>query len=105
MSRRILAACAVPVLALLLRSAPALSQGVEVPVALPDLTGLPEVTPPPDAADPTGRVRADDPRVQRFLAYFAIAESYHVSVASLCRVNALPADYPLRPGMYLRIPS
>ena len=127
MSRRILAACAAPILALLLRSAPALAQGVVRPVTLPDLTGLAEVAPPPDSANPAGSLRADDPRVERFLAYFQgpargrmasyLARSARsaamirqrfeaeVSVASLRRVNALPADYPLRPGMYLRIPG
>jgi hypothetical protein len=82
MSRRILAACAVPVLALLLRSAPALAQGAEAPVTLPDLTGLPEVAPPPDSADRAGGLPAD-------LGYLPMVES----------------GYQPRPGMYLRIPN
>jgi hypothetical protein len=86
MCRRILAACAVPILALLLRSAPALAQGVAPSVTLPDLSRLPEVAPPPDSTEAAGTLRADDPRSPR-------------------RANALLADYPLRPGMHLRIPS
>jgi membrane-bound lytic murein transglycosylase D len=70
MSRRILAARAVPLIALLVRCIPALAQGAAADVVLPDLSRLPEVAPPPDSADGSGSLRPDDPRVQRFLAHF-----------------------------------
>jgi len=86
---------------------PASAQVPSAPVALPAPSSLPAPAVPPTKAAPAGRP-ADgftSYKAVRGDTLYRIAQKFSVSVSSILEANSLPANYLLKEGDSLRIPS